>query len=121
VVDAMMKELNSIPESEVQEIIRVGLSVLAGRVTTMNKSDVKQLDIFEREKFPDFVDLRIKGADGKYKSRRFNVKKINPNTIIMHTPAIASNKTASRRDNLIEWARRRVADGFGDVAVEASE
>ena len=86
----------------------------------MNKSDVNQLDIFANEGFPIFVDLRIKGEDGKTRSKRYDVKKLTPNIITMHSPVITKNKTISKRDNLIGWAKRRIVDGFGDVSVEAS-
>jgi hypothetical protein len=120
VVDEVMKNIKSIPDAERDEITRVGLRVLAGRVTSMGKSDASQLDIFEREKFPVFVGLRLRGEDGKFRTQRFDVKKLTPNLISQHTPMVPKNKSNSKRDNLIAWANQRIANGFGDVSVEFS-
>ena len=49
VVDAIVKDISSVPESELIELTRIGLMVMAGRVTTMNRSDRQQLDILEKK------------------------------------------------------------------------
>jgi hypothetical protein len=119
VVDEFLRE-HSVPEDEVKEVTRIGLMVLAGKVTTLNRSDAGQLDIFERENFPIFVDLRTVGVDGKYRTQRYDVRKLTPNAIVMHSPPQPKNKTISKRDHLISWAEKRVASGDGDVAVKDS-
>ena len=111
---------HKIPEEEIQEIIRLGLMVLAGKVTTMNRAGVAQLDIYEREKLPIFVDLRIEGVDGKYRTQRYDVKKLKPSVIIKHSAPQIKNKSVSKRDALIAWAHKQVASGHGEVAVEDS-
>jgi hypothetical protein len=119
IVDEFLKDFDSIPKEEIKVVLRVGLMVLAGRVTTMNKSHPSQLDIFVREGLPEFVDLRVP-SDGKLETQRFDVRKLTPNQIARHSPRSSKNKLTSKRDNLIEWARQRIGAGFGDIAVEHS-
>lgn len=120
VVDEMMKNISSIPESEKLTLTRIGLMVMAGRVTTMNRSDPNQLDILAKNNLPVFVDLRFPDATGRIRTGRFDVRKLTPNEIARHIPAVPKNKTRSRRDKLISWAKSQIDMGFGDISVEMS-
>jgi hypothetical protein len=118
VVGQFMKGLNTLPKSENDEILRHGLMVLAGRVTTMNQSDPTQNDILEKNKLPLFVDLRLKDGDGKFHSERFDVRKLTPNQIVRHESSLAMRQGKSKRGKLIDWAQMQINAGKGDVPVE---
>jgi len=117
VVDEILRNPEELPKEETELIMRHGLMVLAGRVTSMNHSSPDQSDMFIENGLPLFADLRVQQSDGRYKTKRFDVRRLTPNQILAHKPAARKNSGKSKREKLIEWADKQAKNGFGEKAI----
>lgn len=114
VVARIIPELENFPTVERNDVLHMGLCVLAGRLT-QTKSDENQLQ-FDGFSVSRFADLCIIDAQGNKLSGRFNVTKLKVAEVASHSPTLRKRNKATDKESMVALAQKGVEEGLGSLS-----